>query len=679
MTFFGRDDGFQSSSHVRLMPSMDKRAQIPSAASFFTPSLPLLNQEQALSLASGYLPARPPTSDGQPANNAHLYFVLERARHVTSQKKLIIWLNGGPGCSSFDGLMIEIGAFRPDMKGGLEWTKPGGAWNEYADVIYLDQPVGTGFSYVNSNGYTRTLEQAADELVYFLDRLIEVYPEYARGNGVDAYIAGESYAGQYIPFSANALIKKGSRAPVDLKGIVIGNGFIDPIAQSGTELEMMIESKVWSEDSEDYRVVKQEVDECKASIARGTNDMRSVPSCGGILSSIIERTKARTVGRDTCINIYDVRLSDSAPACGMNWPPTLSATYDYLKREDVRRALHVDSIHKPEAWVECNHRVGGGIDSDSNGKAAVVHLPTILEAGVPVLLFAGDQDLICNHIGVERIPDRLKWGGQGWGSPEKKQWYVNNELAGYWRSNRNMTFVSIAKASHMVGVDKPVEAHDMMLRFMGVDLMDAAGPSARIPSRLDGEQDRVLVVAGGGNKVPSQNHSPMIPGVSGKTEAQVAEEAKWEAYYNAGSAALIVLLILVGAGTCILLRLRRKARLSRKSASPYLPSGEEGEHEMERFIQEDLPSDENLAEDDNTRAYSDETYRLDATTASNTRANGRRTSAVPDGAASDEKNERNANSIAHRDAEQIFDVGDESDDDLTESKTHRAGEAVRFA
>lgn len=679
MTFKERDNGSQN-RNAQLMSLFNKRAQSPSAATFFTPSLPLLNHDQPLSLASGYLPARAPITGDQPANNAHLYFVLERARHVTTQKKLIIWLNGGPGCSSFDGLMMEIGAFRPDMKGGLEWTKAGGAWNEYADVIYLDQPVGTGFSYVDSNGYSRTLDQAADEIVYFLDRLIEVYPEYGRGNGVDVYIAGESYAGQYIPFTANALVKRGNRSPIDLKGVAIGNGFIDPIAQSGTELEMMVESKVWSTDSEDYRVIKKEVDECKVAIAKGTNDMRSVPACGGILSSIIERTKARTVGRDTCINIYDVRLSDSAPACGMNWPPTLSATYDYLKRDDVRRALHVDSIHKPEAWVECNHRVGSGIDSDTTGKASVIHLPTILEAGVPVLLFAGDQDLICNHIGVERIPERLQWAGQGWGAPEKKQWYVNNELAGYWRSNRNMTYVSIAKASHMVGVDKPVEAHDMMLRFMGVDLMDAAGPSARIPSRLEGEVDRILVVAGGGKSAASQDNSPMIPGISGKTEAQVAEEAKWEAYYNAGSAALIVLLILVGAGTCILLRLRRRARLHRKSSAPYLPSEEEGgDHEMERFIQGDLPSDDNLAEEDRT-TYSDDTFRLDATTASNTRANGRRTGALPDdGANSDEKGKGNGNSIADRDAEQIFDVGDESDEDLSESKSHRTGEAVRFA
>lgn len=120
-----------SSSHAK------RAVEVPAAATFFTSSVPLLPAGQSVSLASGYLPARPPKAGTTgPADNAHLYFALERARHLPSKRRLIVWFNGGPGCSSFDGLMMEIGAFRPDQKGGIEWTTPGGAWNEYADVLY---------------------------------------------------------------------------------------------------------------------------------------------------------------------------------------------------------------------------------------------------------------------------------------------------------------------------------------------------------------------------------------------------------------------------------------------------------------------------------------------------------------------------------------------------------------
>ncbi|UZJ57061.1 hypothetical protein CBS101457_006381 [Exobasidium rhododendri] len=608
----------------------------PSAATFFTSSIPLLPSGQSVSIASGYLPARsPPAGSSQPADDAHLYFVLERARHLPSKRRLIVWFNGGPGCSSFDGLMMEIGAFRPDQKGGIEWTASGGSWNEYADVLYLDQPVGTGFSYVSTSGYTKTLEQAADEVLYFLQKFIEVYPEYKSGNGIDTYLAGESFAGQYIPFTASALLKAGSANPVNLAGIAIGNGFIDPKSQAGSELEMMVESKLWTEESNEYSDVNKYVKECHEAIAKTKGSPRNIPECEGILSRIIELTTARKGKTERCINIYDVRLDDTAPACGMNWPPTLASTYQYLARDDVRKALHVDSAHKPEAWVECNHRVGASLRAN-NGEASVTFLPSILEAGVQVLLFAGDKDLICNHIGVERIPENVQWSGKGWENPVKRDWYVNNTLAGYWRSNRNLTYVSIAEASHMVGFDKPIQAHDMMLRFMGVDLIAAAGPSARIPSRLDGEKDR-LVVLGGGLGTTATDDRPMIPGVDGKSEAQVAEEAKWAAYYNAGSAALIVLLLLVGCGVHVLLRLRRKARSQRGDIG--LGATEDGGgHELDRFIVRDGSREE---ED----TYSDETYRQSTTNLAGGRVSRRHDSAQRD-----------------TDNEEIFDVGNVSDD-----------------
>ena len=112
-----------------------------------------------------------------------------------------------------------------------------------------------------------------------------------------------------------------------------------------------------------------------------------------------------------CINIYDVRLADTAPACGMNWPPNLDATYKYLHRPDVRKAFNVNEKNKPEAWIECNSRVGSALSS-SEDEAAVTLLPDLLAQGIQILIFAGDQDLICNHIGLERMIDNLEWQGK---------------------------------------------------------------------------------------------------------------------------------------------------------------------------------------------------------------------------------------------------------------------------
>ena len=130
-----------------------------------------------------------------------------------------------------------------------------------------------------------------------------------------------------------------------------------------------------------------------------------------------------------CLNIYDVRLKDEIPACGMNWPTDLknitsylrvylflstglSAAHSYIQRPDVVNALHANA--KSEAWVECQPRIHRELNLKSSNSSVTV-LPRLLEK-IPVLLFAGDQDLICNYVGQESVIQSLTWnGGTGLG------------------------------------------------------------------------------------------------------------------------------------------------------------------------------------------------------------------------------------------------------------------------
>ncbi|KAK0551124.1 Cell death protease [Tilletia horrida] len=732
---------------------------VPAAASFWVDKIPGLPDTPPNRLAAfassnsktvlppgpklhtyaGYLPARP--SNAPNYANAHLYFVLQKAQHIGSQRRLIIWFNGGPGCSSFDGLMMEVGPWRcrTDKEGQLEWATPGSAWNEYADVIYLDQPVGTGFSYTNSGGYVTSLQQAADEVVYFLRQLVKVFPEYGRGNGYAVYLAGESFAGQYIPYTAKAILDAGPTPPVDLQGAVIGNGYIDPRSQAGSELDMMVEANIWTPSSPQYTDAAHTVKRCRDALTKFPADYlpRVVPECESVLPNIIRLTTTRDA-KPMCINIYDVRLSDTHPECGMNWPLTLHSVYAYLKRQDVRQALHVDDRNHPQAWTECSSRVSSalhGTKLDAQGhkeQASVMLLPGLLERGLKITMFAGDKDLICNHLGVERIGQNLVWGGQKGLNTEPLDWYVNNKYAGQWTTARNYTYVRIADASHMVGVDKPIVVHDMMLRSMGFDdglgtaeLLASAGPAARIPSVLgpkgkvgpgtsaEGGRKLVFVGAGGaaagggtGAPVAGDKILPMIPGVDGKTEEQVAEEAN-----NAGSAALIFLLIAVGLGVCILLRIRRRARLDglhakhtangygdfelnddevdeeprrrrRRDDAEEEGEGEEGAHELTRLVVDDgsQPPRAGEAGGASSRNYFEDGNGADpaaAAAAAQAHTGGRRTpvkvrfrddpsevelpSERRQAGAGGSDSGRDVDAVARRDEENIFDVGDDDD------------------
>ncbi len=75
-----------------------------------------------------------------------------------------------------DGALMEIGPYRVKADGNLEYNE--GSWDEFANVLFVDQPVGTGFSYVDTNSFVHELKDMADQFVIFLERFFALFPEY---------------------------------------------------------------------------------------------------------------------------------------------------------------------------------------------------------------------------------------------------------------------------------------------------------------------------------------------------------------------------------------------------------------------------------------------------------------------------------------------------------------------
>ncbi|EEC84715.1 hypothetical protein OsI_31677 [Oryza sativa Indica Group] len=131
-------------------------------------------------------------------NGRELFYYFVESPYDASTKPLILWLNGGPGCSSLGfGAMKELGPFRvnPD---GKTLSRNKHAWNNVANVIFLESPAGVGFSYsMNSSDYSDVGDQITAEDTYvFLLNWFNRFPEY---KGRDFYIAGDSYGGHYVP------------------------------------------------------------------------------------------------------------------------------------------------------------------------------------------------------------------------------------------------------------------------------------------------------------------------------------------------------------------------------------------------------------------------------------------------------------------------------------------------
>ncbi|KAI5893580.1 alpha/beta-hydrolase [Schizophyllum commune H4-8] len=517
---------------------------IPSAASFYVPSLPDLqpHPDRPLSIFAGHLSSDPDASKAAATDvTAHLYFVMIKNRRVADKERIMFWFNGGPGCSSFDGLMMENGPWRVDGNGGLKVAD--GGWEEYTTMVYVDQPAGTGFSYTATNHYVQTLEEASQQLLVFLHNFYDVFPEY---KSMETYFGGESYAGQYLPYFADAVLNSDLYIP--LRGVAIGNGWIDSRRQYPSYIDYLVRVGILSETSDEYKEAKEKTESCIKGFENYVNEPINIQECEGLIMDVAKVREKQDGDKQMCMNIYDVRLDDTAPACGMNWPPDIKPITEYLDRSDVVSALHAEA--HSGSWVECRGQVHVQFREERSNSSITV-LPKVLER-IPVLLFAGDQDYICNYVGLENMIQAMSWNdGTGLGKVQTQSWTVDGAPAGTWVSSRNLTYAKIFNASHMAPFDLPHVSHDMILRFMNVNFSAILDGSARIPSSIGSEEKPTFTAI--------EEELPNTPITPGKTPEQ--DKAMWEAYYNAGSAALVLVVVFGIIGAVVWFRRRRGGSL----------------------------------------------------------------------------------------------------------------------
>ncbi|KAJ0046879.1 hypothetical protein Pint_06082 [Pistacia integerrima] len=166
----------------------------------------------------------------QQAGRALFYWLIESpASRGAQSRPLVLWLNGGHGCSSVAyGASEEIGPFhiRPDGK-TLYLNRY--AWNKLANLLFLESPAGVGFSFTNTSSdlYTAGDQRTAEDAYAFLVNWFERFPQYKHR---DFYIAGESYAGHYVPQLSQIVYQKNkgiANPEINFKGFMVGNAVTD--------------------------------------------------------------------------------------------------------------------------------------------------------------------------------------------------------------------------------------------------------------------------------------------------------------------------------------------------------------------------------------------------------------------------------------------------------------------
>ncbi|KAJ5112127.1 hypothetical protein N7532_000172 [Penicillium argentinense] len=506
-----------------LGPSL---ATAKSAADYYVHDLPGAPSDgPLLKMHAGHI-------EVDPKINGNLFFWHFQNRHIANRQRTVIWLNGGPGCSSMDGALMEVGPYRLKDDHTLEYNK--GSWDEFANLLFVDQPVGTGFSYAATDSYLHDLEPLAGHFITFLEKFFELFPEYERD---DLYFAGESWAGQSIPYIAravkerNKIAKQEGKTTWPLKGLLIGNGWISPADQYPSYFDFVEREGLITHGTEIYTKMDALNSYCLTQLeSPEKKNAVSLSECEGVLEAFLQLTAKN----GKCYNMYDIRKDDVTGSCGMNWPSDLTNVNPYLLRKDVIAALNINAA-KMSGWQECTRTVSQAMTLKKS-LPAVQLLPGLLESGVNVLLFSGDKDLICNHLGTETLIHNMKWkGGTGFETAPgvwapRHDWTFEDEPAGIYQHARNLTYVLFYNASHMVPYDQPRQTRDMLDRFMKVDIASIGGRPA--DSRIDGEKLPQTSVGGQANSTAAEQQ-----------EEKKIKETEMHAYTKSGEAILVVVII----------------------------------------------------------------------------------------------------------------------------------------
>ncbi|XP_031478286.1 serine carboxypeptidase-like 45 [Nymphaea colorata] len=418
------------------------------------------------------LPGQPPVNFQQFAgyitvdrkSERALFYYFVEAETDPSSKPLVIWFNGGPGCSSVGvGAFSENGPFRPS---GNILVRNEYSWNTEANILYVEMPAGVGFSYSrNMSDYDgMDDERTARDNLAFLRRWFIKFPEYKNR---ELFITGESYAGHYIPQLAKLLIRTNKQQKVfNLKGIALGNPLLEFYTDFNSRAEFFWSHGLISDPT--YRIFSQ-----SCSYSRYVSEYYR-----GNVSSICSRVMS-IVGRETSkfVDKYDVTLDVCISSLQMQslvLKPTQitekidvcveDETVNYLNRKDVQSALHA-RLAGVSKWEVCSsvldyNRLNLEIPTIS-------HLGSIVKSGIPVLVYSGDQDSVIPLTGsrtlVHRLAARL---GLNTTVPYRV-WFEGKQVGGWTQIYGDMlSFATIRGASHEAPFSQPQRALVLFKAFL---------------------------------------------------------------------------------------------------------------------------------------------------------------------------------------------------------------------
>ncbi|KAM0479518.1 hypothetical protein ACHAPX_004734 [Trichoderma viride] len=329
-------------------------------------------------------------------------------------KEIVIWLSGGPGCSSMVSVFEENGpiSWQP---GTLEPTPNPFSWHLLTNVVWIDQPVGTGFS--KGDPSITDEDELSQQFMGFWRNFVDTFGMH----GWKVYIAGESYAGMYSPYISSHFIDVDDNEYFDLRGLILYDGMMfdealqgsipilpfitryqDVLSYSDDELSRfrgIHEDCGFTDYFENYIVFPP------AGIQPDLTPLQNNTICFGLWEEVIQAAKTT----NPCFNLYNI--IDRCPfAYNVAADPVnvYNGTSTYFERADVKKAIHAPGTIN---WTPCvqSHSFA---QQDTSLPAGIKQLPQVIEATQNVILAQGGVDGMILVNGVVLGIQNITWGGE---------------------------------------------------------------------------------------------------------------------------------------------------------------------------------------------------------------------------------------------------------------------------
>ncbi|CAN0825448.1 Serine carboxypeptidase-like 28 [Linum grandiflorum] len=403
---------------------------------------------------SGYI-----TVDPQ-AGRALFYWLVEAP--VAARPKLrplVLWLNGGPGCSSIAyGASEEVGPFRVRPDGRSLKLNPY-AWNKVANLLFLDSPAGVGFSYSNTSSdlYDVGDNRTAKDAYQFLRSWLERFPEYKHR---PFYIAGESYAGHYIPQLSRIIVQRNTRVKnpiINFQGFLLGNPVIDEYHDNVGSHEYW-----WSHGLISDQTFKQLKTYCR-------NDSFLFPGehCNSALDSAFDEfgdINPYSIYSPPCHDLGSTKPKHNPLPWKFRGNDECVAKYTkvYMNRPDVQKALHANlTTIIPHPWTTCSSVIRR--EWKDSPKSMLPVLKELIAAKIRIWVFSGDADAILpatatrHSIRGLKLRTKVKWSA----------WYDEKKQVGGWSQEyQGLTIVTVRGAGHEVPLTTPKLAFLLFNKFL---------------------------------------------------------------------------------------------------------------------------------------------------------------------------------------------------------------------